>query len=108
MKHLILIHGNPASREIWASFSKAQKAERFEYYGRIVDDLVASGELVVTHALADPSLARTATVRDGAAVTTDGPSPRRRSSRPGSLWSSARRPSGRSRPSRGCPRPASA
>jgi hypothetical protein len=38
-----------------------------------VEDLVASGELVVTHALADPSLATTVTVRDGAAVATDGP-----------------------------------
>ena len=74
MKYLILIHSNPASREIWESFSEEQKAEGFEYYGQIVDDLVASGELVVTHALADPSTATTVTVReDGATVTTDGP-----------------------------------
>ena len=73
MKYLILIHSNPGSREVRASFSEEQKAEGFEYDGRIVDDLVASGELVVTHALADPSLARTVTVRDGATVTTDGP-----------------------------------
>jgi hypothetical protein len=74
VKYLILIHSNPASREIWESFSEEQKAEGFTYYGRIVDDLVASGELVVTHALADPSVAKTVTVReDGATVTTDGP-----------------------------------
>jgi hypothetical protein len=73
VKYLILIHSNPASREIWASFSDEQKAEGFEYYGQIVDDLVASGELIVTHALADPSLATTVTVRDEAVVTTDGP-----------------------------------
>lgn len=74
MKYVILIHSNPASRAMWESFSAEQQAEGFEYYGRIVDDLVASGELVVTHALADPSLAKTVTVRDdGGAITTDGP-----------------------------------
>jgi hypothetical protein len=31
VKYLILIHSNPASREIWASFSDEQKAEGFEY-----------------------------------------------------------------------------
>ena len=73
MKYVILIHSNPASREIWESFSEEQKAEGFRYYGQIVDDLVASGELIVTHALADPSQARTVSVRDGEAVATDGP-----------------------------------
>ena len=74
MKYVILIHSNPASREMWESFSTEEQAEGFEYYGRIVDDLVASGELMVTHALADPSLAKTVTVRDdGGAITTDGP-----------------------------------
>ena len=73
MKYLILIHSNPASRAIWEGFSAEQKAEGFAYYGRIVEDLAASGELVVTHALADPSLATTVTVRDGATVATDGP-----------------------------------
>jgi hypothetical protein len=74
VKYVILIHSNPASREMWESFSAEEQAQGFEYYGRIVDDLVASGELVVTHALADPSLATTVTVReDGGAITTDGP-----------------------------------
>ena len=73
MEYVILILSNPASREIWERFSEAEKAEGFRHDGRIVDDLVASGELVVTHALADPSQARTVTVRDGAAVATDGP-----------------------------------
>jgi hypothetical protein len=73
VKYVILIHSNPDSRAVWESFSEDEKAEGFRYYGRIVEDLIASGELIVTHALADPSLARTVTVRDGAAVTTDGP-----------------------------------
>jgi hypothetical protein len=73
VKYVILIHSNPASREIWEGFSEDAKAEGFRHYGRIVEDLVASGELVVTHALADPSLATTVTVRDGATVATDGP-----------------------------------
>ncbi len=74
MKYVILIHSNPASSATWESFSEEEQAEGFAHYGRIVEDLIASGELVVTHALADPSLATTVTVRDGAGViATDGP-----------------------------------
>ena len=55
MRYVILIHSNPASREIWDGFSAEEKADGFAAYGRIVDELTASGELIVTHALADPS-----------------------------------------------------
>lgn len=58
MKYLILIHSNPESRKIWEGFSDDQRAEGFRTYGALADDLVASGELIVTEALADPSLAR--------------------------------------------------
>ena len=73
MKYLILIWSNPASREIWEGFSDEQRAEGFRYYGALTDELAASGELIVTEALADPSLTRRVTVRDGQTVTTDGP-----------------------------------
>ena len=73
MKYLILIYSNPASREIWEGFSDEQRAEGFRYYGAITEELAASGELIVTEALADPMLTRRVTVRDGRTVTSDGP-----------------------------------
>ena len=73
MKYLILIYSNPASREIWEGFSDEQRAEGFRYYAAITEELAASGELIVTEALADPSLTRRVTVRDGQTVTSDGP-----------------------------------
>jgi hypothetical protein len=73
VKYLVLIYSNPASREIWEGFSDEQRAEGFRYYGAITEELAASGELIVTEALADPSLTRRVTVRDGQTVTSDGP-----------------------------------
>ena len=73
MKYLILIYSNPASREIWEGFSDEQRAEGFRYYGALTEELAASGELIVTEALADPSLTRRVTVRDGQTVISDGP-----------------------------------
>ncbi len=58
MKYVILIYSNPKSREIWESFSDAQRAEGFQLYAGISEDLAASGELIVSQALADPSQAR--------------------------------------------------
>ena len=58
MRYLILIYSNPASREIWASFSEDQRAEGYRYYAALKDELAASGELVATEALADASLIR--------------------------------------------------
>ena len=76
MRYIILIHSNPASRQIWESFSADEQAAGFQEYGRIVDALTASGELIVTHALADPSLTkRIVSIEDGQAMTTDGPFP---------------------------------
>jgi hypothetical protein len=73
VKYLVLIYSNPASREIWEGFSDEQRAEGFRYYGAITEELAASGELIVTEALADPSLTRRVTVRDGQTLTSDGP-----------------------------------
>ena len=73
MRFLILIYSNPASRAIWEGFSEDQRAEGHRYYAALKDELAASGELVATEALGDPSLTRRVSVRDGQAVTTDGP-----------------------------------
>jgi hypothetical protein len=73
MKYLILIWSNPESREIWESFSAEERSEGFAYYATLAEDLEASGELIVTEALADPSLTKRVTVREGQTMTSDGP-----------------------------------
>ena len=71
MKYLILIYGNPESRAIWESFSDDERAEGFAYYGRLTEELAASGELIVTEALADASETKRVAVREGRTVATD-------------------------------------
>jgi hypothetical protein len=73
VKYLILIWSNPQSRQAWEGFSDAQRAEGFAYYAALNEELAASGELIVTEALADPSLSRRVSVRDGRTITSDGP-----------------------------------
>jgi hypothetical protein len=73
VKYLILIYSNPASREIWDGFTDEQQAEGFRYYAALAEELAASGELIATEALADASLTRRVTVRDGQTLTSDGP-----------------------------------
>lgn len=73
MKYLILIYHNPMARKLWEEFSDAQRAEGLRAYAALNEDLTASGELIATEALADPSLGKRVTVRGGRAVTTDGP-----------------------------------
>jgi hypothetical protein len=73
VKYLILIYSNPASRAIWDGFTDEQRAEGFGYYAALTEELAASGELIVTEALADPSLTKRVSVRDGRTLTSDGP-----------------------------------
>lgn len=73
MKYLIQIYSNPASRAVWESFTPEQQAEGYSYYEGISSELTASGELVVTEALADISLAKRVTHSDSGTVASDGP-----------------------------------
>jgi hypothetical protein len=73
VKYLVLIYSNPASREIWEGFSDDQRAEGYRYYAALTEELAASGELIVSEALADSSLTRRVSVRDGRTLTSDGP-----------------------------------
>lgn len=73
MKYLILIYSNPASREIWEGFSDDQRAEGYRYYAALTEELAAAGELIVSEALADPSLTTRVSVRDGQTLASDGP-----------------------------------
>jgi hypothetical protein len=73
VKYLILIYSNPASREIWEGFTDDQRADGFRYYTAVTEALAASGELIVSEALADASLTKRVSVRDGQTLTSDGP-----------------------------------
>ncbi|HEX2036562.1 MAG TPA: YciI family protein [Chloroflexota bacterium] len=73
MKYLILIYSNPKSREIWEGYTAAQRAEGLRAYAALSEDLAAAGELIVAESLADPSLAKRVTVREGRTMTSDGP-----------------------------------
>jgi hypothetical protein len=73
VKYLVLIYSNPASREIWESFSDEQQADGFRYYNALGEELAASGELIVSEALADASLTRRVSVIGGRTLTSDGP-----------------------------------
>ena len=73
MKYLILISHNPASQQVWESFTAAQRAEGWNYYASLNEDLNASGEMIISEALADPSLAKRVRVAEGQVMTTDGP-----------------------------------
>lgn len=73
MKYLILIYSNPQSRAIWEGMSTAERSEGLDYYAGLTEELAASGELIASEAVADPSRARRVTVLDGRPHTTDGP-----------------------------------
>jgi hypothetical protein len=73
VKYLIMINSNPASQHLWEAFTDAQRAEGLAAYAALTADLTASGELVVSEALADPSLTRRVAVREGRTMTSDGP-----------------------------------
>jgi hypothetical protein len=73
MKYVILIHHNPESQKIWESFSADERAEGLKVYTNLNEDLAASGELIVTEALAYPSEGRRLPAREGSAIPSDGP-----------------------------------
>ena len=73
MKYVILIWSNPTSRKLWESFSDDERADGFRYYAGIDEDLTASGELIVSEALADPTATTRVSVHEGRTITTDGP-----------------------------------
>jgi hypothetical protein len=71
VKYVILIYGNPESRKIWESFSGAERADGLRRYAELTESLAESGELIVSEALADPSLTRR--VRAAEDMVTDVP-----------------------------------
>jgi hypothetical protein len=73
VKYLIILYGNPATRQFFHGLSDAAKRDAVKGHTALADSLAASGELVLTEALADPARGRRVTVRDGQTLVTDGP-----------------------------------
>jgi hypothetical protein len=73
VKYLILVYSNPTTRGIWEGFSDAQRAEGWRAHAALTEELAAAGELIRSEALADPSLGKRITVREGRTLATDGP-----------------------------------
>ncbi|MFJ2863156.1 YciI family protein [Kitasatospora sp. NPDC087314] len=70
MKFLISLHINPA---VIDALTDEEKAAIGAGHGTFIEALTASGELIGTQALVDPSQAAVVTVRNGQPVVTDGP-----------------------------------
>ncbi|GAA4203928.1 YciI family protein [Actinocatenispora rupis] len=70
MQFLISMHINPA---VLDALTDEEKAAIGTGHGAFIEDLKASGELITTQALVDPSQAAVVSVRDGQPVVTDGP-----------------------------------
>ncbi|HEY2190915.1 MAG TPA: YciI family protein [Actinomycetospora sp.] len=70
MKYLLMIQMNP---ETWESLSDEERTEIMGGQESFMEQLTATGEMVGTHALADPSQSVVVRGRPGAATVTDGP-----------------------------------
>jgi hypothetical protein len=73
VKYLLLIYLNPASRKAWEALPDDQRAEGFQAHAALNEELAGSGELIVTEALADTSMAKRVSERNGERITSDGP-----------------------------------
>src|SRR5512139_1298028 len=73
MKYLILIYTNPQMRDYWAALTDAQRTDAARAHTAVVEELVASGELVTSAPLADLSHVKRVAVTEGRLHTTDGP-----------------------------------
>jgi hypothetical protein len=73
VKYMILIHSNPHFHERWAKLSATERDDFGRRHYALSDALADSGELIVSEGLADPSLGKRVTARDGQTMTTDGP-----------------------------------
>ncbi|HEX5201866.1 YciI family protein [Paractinoplanes rhizophilus] len=73
MKYLILIQSNPRSLAAWESMSDDERMAFGRDHLRLSDEMADAGVLVASEGLADPSLAKWVSVRDGRTIPSDGP-----------------------------------
>jgi hypothetical protein len=69
VKYVILVYGNATTRHMWENMTEEQRLEGWKGHIAVREGLAASGELVLSEALADPSLTKRVT----GSVITDGP-----------------------------------
>jgi hypothetical protein len=70
MKYLLIIQMNPTA---WESLSEQERTEIAAGQEGFMETITASGEMVGTHALADPSQSAVVRGRPDASTVTDGP-----------------------------------
>jgi hypothetical protein len=73
MKYMILIHSNEQSLALWETLTGDQQRDLGRGHLKLTEEMAESGVLVVSEGLADPSLARWVSVRDGETIASDGP-----------------------------------
>lgn len=73
MRFVILIQSNPQSQQVWEALSEQERTEFIRGHLALTDELAASGELVISEGLPDPSTSTRVSVRGGRTLTTDGP-----------------------------------
>ena len=70
MKFMLIMHVNP---KIWEALTEEERNEVMTGHGAFIETIRASGEMLATTALADPSASAVVRVRDGVPAVTDGP-----------------------------------
>ncbi|MGW5366323.1 YciI family protein [Actinopolymorpha pittospori] len=70
MKFLLIMHVNP---QVWDNLTEEERNEVMTGHGAFMESVKASGEMISTAALADPSESAVVRVRGGLPAVTDGP-----------------------------------
>lgn len=79
MRYVIMIYSNPAT---WVhpmflhqheQLGPEERAAQLDEFGALMKEIIGSGELIDSAALADPVTSRTIRFRDGVPTATDGP-----------------------------------
>ncbi|MEQ7123827.1 YciI family protein [Actinopolymorpha sp. B11F2] len=70
MKYLLIMHVNP---KIFDALTEAERDEIMNGHGEFMKTIQESGEMISTHALADPSNTSVVSTRGGVPAVTDGP-----------------------------------
>ncbi|MHA3702622.1 YciI family protein [Jatrophihabitans sp. YIM 134969] len=73
MRFLLMVQSNATSLARWETLSDEERAAFGAAHYRLTDELMESGQLVVSGGLMGPEAARRVTVRDGEITATDGP-----------------------------------
>jgi hypothetical protein len=70
VKYLLMIYTNPAA---WGALPETERTALRKAHADFQRAISESGEMISTHALADPTTSAVVRVRDGRAAVTDGP-----------------------------------